>query len=79
VLGIAEEESAGLVGRSARGEKVTGTLRTAESTGESDGERRVGFPACRGFRPVNLPKMVKRTRGREVETLGTAGDARDGR
>jgi len=82
-LGTTGEESARLVRRSARGEKVTGTVGTARSTGENDRERRVrrvcGFLACRGFRPVNLSKMVKRTKGREAETLGTAWDAWDGR
>jgi hypothetical protein len=38
-----------------------------------------GFSTCRSFRPVNLSKMVTRTRGREAETLETAGDAWDGR
>jgi len=56
-------------------------LGMAESIGESDGsgfQRVCGFLACGGFRLVNLPKMVKRTRRREVETLWKARD-RDGR
>jgi hypothetical protein len=52
----------------------SGRRNLLERVTERDGsgfQRVCGFSACGGFRPVNLPKMVKR--------LGKARDARDGR
>jgi hypothetical protein len=77
-LGTTGEESARLVRRSARGEKVTGTVGTARSTGENDRERRVGFPACvrvSGMQGFSAGESVEN--GEENKREG-GGDSRDG-